>query len=213
MAAVAAAASAQSGYPRKPIRMLVSLQAASAVDNAARVVAQRMAENMDQQIVVENQPGAAGLIGTERVVKAVPGGCTIGGFNDSIMTMLPNLHAKMPWDIMKDFDPVSLVVTIEWALVAPATSPFRTAAEVIAAAKAKPGALNYSSGGNGRSSTLTGHSFMRACFSVSRFGTQCVPNCAEPTIAPCCASKARRRFIGTRTKPTPCFSTRHRAPL
>ena len=146
--AMAAAASAQP-YPRKPIQMLVPLQAASAVDNAARLVAQRMSENMGQPIVVENQPGAAGLIGTERVAKAAPDGYVIGGFNDSIMTMLPNLHAKLPWDILKDFEPVSLVTSMEWALVTHTGSPFRSAADVIAAAKAKPGSLNYSSGGNG----------------------------------------------------------------
>ena len=146
---LALCASAQSGYPRKPILMLVPLQAASAVDNAARIVAQKMSENMGQQIVVENQPGAAGLIGTERVARAAPDGYTIGGFNDSIMTMLPNVHAKMPWDILKDFEPVSLVATLEWAMVVPPASPFRSAADVIAAAKAKPGALNYSSGGQG----------------------------------------------------------------
>jgi tripartite-type tricarboxylate transporter receptor subunit TctC len=136
-------------YPRKPILMLVPLQAASAVDNAARLVAQRMAENMGQPIVVENQPGAAGLIGTERVARAAPDGYTIGGFNDSIMTMLPNLHAKLPWNIEKDFEPVSLVTSMEWGLVAAPNSRFGSAADVIAAAKAKPGSLNYSSGGNG----------------------------------------------------------------
>jgi tripartite-type tricarboxylate transporter receptor subunit TctC len=136
-------------YPRKPILMLVPLQAASAVDNAARLVAQRMSENMGQPIVVENQPGAAGLIGTERVAKAPADGYTIGGFNDSIMTMLPNLHPRLPWDIQKDFEPVSLVTSMEWGLVTHLNSPFRTAADVIAAAKARPGSLNYSSGGNG----------------------------------------------------------------
>jgi tripartite-type tricarboxylate transporter receptor subunit TctC len=142
-------AAAQSDYPKKPILMLVPLQAASAVDNAARLVAAKMSENMGQQIVVENQPGAAGLIGTERVARAAPDGYTIGGFNDSIMTMLPNMHAGLSWDIQKNFAPVSLVTKMEWAMVAPSNSPFRTAADVIAAAKARPGALNYSSGGNG----------------------------------------------------------------
>ena len=122
---IATSRHSRQGYPRKPILMLVPLQAASAVDNAARIVAQRMSENMGQQIVVENQPGAAGLIGTERVAKAAPDGYTIGGFNDSIMTMLPNLHAKLPWDILKDFEPVSLVATIEWGLVAQHDSPYQ----------------------------------------------------------------------------------------
>jgi tripartite-type tricarboxylate transporter receptor subunit TctC len=145
----AAGAAAQAGYPKKPILMLVPLQAASAVDNAARLVAQKMSENMGQSIIVENQPGAAGLIGAEKVAKAPPDGYTIGGFNDSIMTMLPNMYAKLSWDIQKDFAPVSLVTKMEWAMVVPSNSPFRSAADVIAAAKARPGALNFSSGGNG----------------------------------------------------------------
>jgi tripartite-type tricarboxylate transporter receptor subunit TctC len=149
LSVIAGGALAQAGYPRKPILMLVPLQAASAVDNAARLVAAKMSENMGQQVIVENQPGAAGLMGTERVAKAAPDGYTIGGFNDSIMTMLPNLHAKLAWDIQRDFVPVSLVAKIEWALVVPPNSPFRSAADVIAAAKARPGALNFSSGGNG----------------------------------------------------------------
>jgi len=149
LSAWTAGAAAQSGYPRKSILMLVPLQAASAVDNSARLLAQKMSENMGQPVVVENQPGAAGLIGTERVAKAAPDGYTIAGLNDSIMTMLPNMHAKLAWDIFKDFEPVSLVATIEWGMVVPPGSPLRNAADVIAAAKARPGALNYSSGGNG----------------------------------------------------------------
>jgi tripartite-type tricarboxylate transporter receptor subunit TctC len=129
--------------------MIIPLAAASAVDNAARIVAQRMADNMKGSIVVENAPGAAGLIGTERIARSAPDGYTIAGFNDSIMTMLPNLHAKMPWDIQKDFDPVSLVATVEWGLVAANNAPYRNAGELIADAKANPGKVNYGSGGNG----------------------------------------------------------------
>ncbi len=139
----------QQTYPRKPILMIVPLQAASAVDNAARIVAQKMADNMGQPIVIENQPGAAGLIGAERVARAAPDGYTLGGFNDSTMTMLPNVHAKMPWDILKDFEPVSQVASLEWALVAVPNSPYRNSGDLVAAAKARPGKLNYSSGGSG----------------------------------------------------------------
>lgn len=147
--AMAPFASAQQGYPNKPIRMIVPLAAASAVDNAARIVTAKMSANMGQQIVVENMPGAAGQIGTDRVAKAVPDGYTIGGFNDSIMTMLPNMSTKLPWDILKDFEPVSLVATIEWGLVANNDSPIRSAADLIAAAKANPGKVDFGSGGNG----------------------------------------------------------------
>jgi len=129
--------------------MIVPLAAGSAVDNAMRIVTERMSTNLGQVIVIENQPGAAGLIGAERVAKAAPDGYTIGGFNDSIMTMLPNLYAKLSWDILKDFEPVSLVATVEWGLVASSESPYRSAADLIAAAKADPRRINYGSGGNG----------------------------------------------------------------
>src|SRR5580704_9432435 len=109
---------AQTAYPNRPIKMIVPLAAASAVDVAARIVTQKMAENMGQQIVIINQSGASGLIGAEQVARADPDGYTIGGFNDSVMTMVPNLHSKMPWDILKDFEPVSLVATVEWGLIA-----------------------------------------------------------------------------------------------
>ena len=136
-------------YPQKPIKLIVPLAAGSAVDNAARIVMQKVASNMGAAIAIENQAGAAGLIGADRVAKSAPDGYTLGGFNDSIMTMLPNLQAKMPWDILKDFEPVSLVATVEWGLVVPADSPLKTAADLIAAAKKSPGQLNYGSGGNG----------------------------------------------------------------
>ena len=147
--AVTAPAAAQQGYPNKPIRMIIPLAAASAVDNAARIVTQKMSASMGQQIVVENIPGAAGLIGTKNVATAAPDGYTLGGFNDSIMTMLPNMHANPGWDILRDFEPVSLVATIEWGLVANNESGIKSVADLIAAAKAKPGQVNYGSGGNG----------------------------------------------------------------
>jgi tripartite-type tricarboxylate transporter receptor subunit TctC len=140
---------AQQSYPDRPIKMIVPLAAASAVDVAARLVTQKMAENMGQQFVILNQPGASGLIGAEAVARAEPDGYTIGGFNDSIMTMVPNLQSKMRWDILRDFEPVSLVATVEWGLIAGNQTSFRSAADLIAAAKAAPGKIDYGSGGPG----------------------------------------------------------------
>jgi tripartite-type tricarboxylate transporter receptor subunit TctC len=140
---------AQSTYPDRPIRMIVPLAAASAVDVAARIVTQKMADNMGQQIVILNLPGASGLIGAEQVARAAPDGYTIGGFNDSVMTMVPSLQSKMRWDILKDFEPVSLVATVEWGLITNNQTNFKSAADVIAAAKAAPGKIDYSSGGPG----------------------------------------------------------------
>jgi tripartite-type tricarboxylate transporter receptor subunit TctC len=140
---------AQTAYPNKPIRMVVPLAAGSAVDNAARIVMQKASVGLATGIAIENQAGASGVIGTDRVAKSAPDGYTLGGFNDSIMTMLPNLNAKLPWDIVRDFEPVSLVATVEWGLVVPADSPWHNAADVIAAARKAPGKINYGSGGNG----------------------------------------------------------------
>src|SRR5215471_19855673 len=140
---------AQASYPSRPIKMIVPLAAASAVDVAARIVTQKMADNMGQQIVILNLPGASGLIGAEQVAHAEADGYTIGGFNDSIMTMVPNLQPKMRWDILKDFEPVSLVATVEWGLITGNQTPYKTAADLIAAARAAPGKIDYGSGGPG----------------------------------------------------------------
>lgn len=141
-------AQAQTAYPNKPIKMIVPLAAGSAVDNAARIVTQKLGDQLKQGIVIENLLGAAGAIGADKVAKSAPDGYTLAGFNDSIMTMIPHMKSQT-WDIQKDFEPVSLVATVEWGLVVAADSPIKTAADFIAAAKKDPAKLNYGSGGNG----------------------------------------------------------------
>ncbi len=150
LAAIAAApriAMAQE-YPAKPILMVMPLQAGSAVDIMMRIVAQKMGDNMGRQIVVENQPGAAGLIGAERVKRATPDGYTIGALNDSILTMIPNIQ-QAPYDPLKDFVPVGVVAGITWVLVANNDLPVKTVPELVALARKQPGRIDYSSGGNG----------------------------------------------------------------
>jgi tripartite-type tricarboxylate transporter receptor subunit TctC len=98
--------------------------------------------------VVENQPGAAGLIGAERIKRAAPDGYTIGALNDSILTMLPNIR-QVPYDPVKDFVPVSVVAGITWVMVANNDLPANTVPEFVALAKKEPGKIDYSSGGNG----------------------------------------------------------------
>src|SRR3954467_4773156 len=92
-------------YPAKPILVLMPLQAGSAVDVMIRIVAQKMGDNLGQQILIENQPGAAGSIGAERVKRSAPDGYTVGALNDSILTMIPNIR-KVEYDPVKDFAPV-----------------------------------------------------------------------------------------------------------
>ena len=135
-------------YPAKPILMVMPLQAGSAVDVMMRIVAQKMGDNMGRQVVVENQPGAAGMIGAERIKRAAPDGYTIGALNDSILTMIPNIR-QVPYDSVKDFVPVSVVAGITWVMVANNDLPVKTVPDFVALAKRQPGKIDYSSGGNG----------------------------------------------------------------
>ena len=149
-ACVGTPASAQAQpYPSRPITMLVPLQAGTAVDNVARAIAQKMSTSLGRPIIVENVPGAAGQIGTERLARAAPDGYTIGFVNDSILTMLPNLNAKLGYDPLKDLAPVSRVAGNAFGIAVNPAFPAKTLAELIAQAKAKPGEIHYASGGNG----------------------------------------------------------------
>jgi tripartite-type tricarboxylate transporter receptor subunit TctC len=149
-AALVAAAlpAAAQDYPAKPILFLMPLQAGSAVDVMVRIVAQKMSDHLGRQVVVENQPGAAGMIGAERVKRAAPDGYTVGVLNDSILTMIPNIR-QVPYDPVKDFVPVSVVAGITWVLVANNDLPAKTVPDFIALAKSRPGKIDYSSGGVG----------------------------------------------------------------
>ena len=135
-------------YPAKPLLLVMPLQAGSAVDVMIRIVVQKMSDNMGRPIVVENQPGAAGIIGAERVKRAAPDGYTIGALNDSILTMIPNIR-PVPYDPVKDYVPVGIVAGITWVLVVNNDLPAKTVKEFIALAKSKPGKIDYSSGGIG----------------------------------------------------------------
>jgi len=139
---------AAQAYPSKPILAVMPLQAGSAVDVMIRIVAQKMSEDMGQQIVIENQPGAAGSIGAERVKRAAPDGYTVGVLNDSILTMIPNIR-QVAYDPVKDFVPVGVVAAITWVMVTSNELPAKTVAEFVALAKSRPGKIDYSSGGNG----------------------------------------------------------------
>jgi tripartite-type tricarboxylate transporter receptor subunit TctC len=146
--ALCAQAQAQA-YPSRPIVMVVPLAAGSSLDVVARMIVQKMSDNMGQQIVVDNQPGAAGMIGLERFSRAAPDGYTLGAFNDAPLTMLPNLRKKVPYDPLTSFAPVGLMVNNSWILVSHPSLPVTTIAELVALARARPGVLNYSSGGSG----------------------------------------------------------------
>ena len=135
-------------YPAKPLLFVMPLQAGSAVDVMVRIVANKMSDNLGKAIVVENQPGAAGSIGAERVKRAAPDGYTVGVLNDSILTMIPNIR-QVNYDPVKDYAPVGVVAGITWVMVVNNDLPAKNVKEFIALAKSQPGKIDYSSGGNG----------------------------------------------------------------
>jgi len=156
-------ATAQSrGYPNKPIRMIVPSASGGSPDTLARIFAQKLSESMGQSVVVEALPGASGLIGTEKAMKAPADGYTIlYGFNQRV-TMNPHQFAKMPYDVDKDMVPVSLVAHMAYVWIAPPSFPANSMAELIQLAKAQPGKINFASPGLGSGSHLGGELLMQA---------------------------------------------------
>lgn len=136
-------------YPTKPVRYVLPFAAGSAVDALARYYAQRMAENWKQQVIVDNRTGANGIIGTEIAVKSPPDGYTVYLGNIATLAINPNLYPKLPYDVLRDLAPISLTAAISNCLVVHPSLPVRTVKELIAFAKARPGQLNYASGGVG----------------------------------------------------------------
>ena len=136
-------------YPTKPVRLVVTYTAGGPADIAARALAQKLAEMWGQQVVVDNRAGAGGIIGTELVAKAAPDGYTLLHGTAAGLIINPLLVKKLPYDTFRDFAPVSMVVIVPQLLVTHPALPATTLKELIALAKARPGALNYASVGIG----------------------------------------------------------------
>ena len=146
-------------YPTRAINMSVPVQAGSGADAILRIVAQRMSDNMKQPIVLENVPGAAGVIGAERAARAPADGYTIFGANDGTLNMTPHLRKKVNYDTLESFEPVSLLANITWVLIANPSLPVKSVKDLIALAKQRPGELTFASGGNGTSHHMGGELF------------------------------------------------------
>ncbi len=162
IAAVAAATQANAQtpvFPAKAVRFVVPFPAGGPLDIAARAIGQKLNEGWGQPVIVDNRPGAGGNIGAEMVAKAVPDGYTILMGAVSTHAINPWLYAKMPYDPIRDFAPVSLVTQVPNVLVVHPSVPARNVKELIALAKAKPGPLNYASGSTGSAGHLAGELF------------------------------------------------------
>ena len=152
--ALAAASAGAQSYPSKPIRMLIGFTAGGPTDVIGRILAQDMSQTLGQSVIVENKAGANSLIATQEL-KRMPA----DGYNIYMTTLSHNvnailLHDQKPYDPIADFTPVGLVAYLPLVMVAAYDSPFKTAQDVVKAAKAKPDAVSYASAGNGGSAHL-----------------------------------------------------------
>jgi len=158
----AGAASAQESYPTKPVRVIVPYVAGGAADIFGRTLAQKLSDALKQPFVVENRGGANGGIGTDVVAKSAPDGYSLLATASGPITVNPILYAKVPYDPLKDFAPIAQCTVYQYVLVTLASSPFKSIAEIVAAARAKPGALSYGSTGVGGGNHLAGELFALA---------------------------------------------------
>lgn len=140
-------------YPVKPVRVIVPYSPGGAVDSFARVLTQQLSEHWNQSVVVENRPGASTMIGAEQVAKSPADGYTLLLTAELTLVTLPHLYEKIPYDPLRDFAPITALVSATQALVANPSLPVKTVNDVVTLAKAKPGELTYGSFGIGS----TGH--------------------------------------------------------
>lgn len=152
----AAPALAQDRWPSKPITYIVPFGAGGTTDVLARLVTTRAGPALGTSFVIENKPGAGGGMGSDYTAKAAPDGYTIQGGTISSHAINVSLYSKLPYDPVRNFTPITMIGSMPNILVVRADSPYKTVQDVIAAAKAKPGSINYASSGNGTSQHLSG---------------------------------------------------------
>ncbi|MBC7778582.1 MAG: tripartite tricarboxylate transporter substrate binding protein [Proteobacteria bacterium] len=153
-------ASAQSpGYPARPVRIIVAFPPGGSIDTVARLTGQRFTDATGQPFVVDNRAGAAGIIGTEAVVRAAPDGHTLLMGSASAISSAPAVYAKLPYDPVRDLAPVVLIANQPNVLIIHPSVPARSVKEFIALARANPGKLNYGSSGIGASQHMSAELF------------------------------------------------------
>jgi tripartite-type tricarboxylate transporter receptor subunit TctC len=135
-------------WPSKPIRMVVAFPPGGPTDIVSRVIAQRLSEQLGQQVIIDNKPGAGGNIAAELIANAPADGHTLF-YNTSAVVIGPALYSKVNYDTLKDFAPVALTASVPMVLVVNPNLPARSVKEFLDLARSKPGQLNYSSSGTG----------------------------------------------------------------
>ena len=149
-------------YPAKPIRIIVPFPAGGTSDILSRAVGQKMTEEWKQQVIIDNRPGAGAIVGTELAKNATPDGYTLVMAVSSAFGINPTLYAKLPYDAVRDFAPISNLGLTPQTLVASPSAPFKTVKEFVAVAKDKPGQIGFASLGAGSTSHLSMEMFASA---------------------------------------------------
>ena len=156
-------AAAQTPFPSRPIRLIVPHAPGGNSDTFGRILAQKLGERLNQQVVVENRPGAGGTVGSALVSKSSPDGYTLVVADNGTHAIAPTLYgAKLPYDVFKDFTPITLAATFPTVIIMHPSVPAQNAKEFVALAKSQPGKLTYSSAGTGNGSHLTVELFRAA---------------------------------------------------
>jgi tripartite-type tricarboxylate transporter receptor subunit TctC len=150
------------GYPTKSVKIIVAFTPGSATDIIARVTADQFSKSMGQTFLVENRAGAGGIVGTEAAKRAPPDGYTLTACPSGPFGINPGIYAKLPYDPIKDFEPISDIVLTPQVIVVGSQTPYMTLKDLLAAAKAKPGDIAYGSLGTGSTSHLTMEALQRA---------------------------------------------------
>ena len=157
-------------YPNRPVKVIVPWPPGQATDLAARIVGEKLAQQLGQPFIMENKPGAGGAIGTEAAAKAAPDGYTLLAASSGPISIMPNLQ-KIPYDPLKDLAPVSLIAAAPFALVVPANFPAANAKEFLALVRANPGKYTFASSGTG----ATAHMFAELFNSMAQLKVLHVP--------------------------------------
>jgi tripartite-type tricarboxylate transporter receptor subunit TctC len=157
----AAPAALAQDFPNRPIKLIVPLAAGSTADIASRFAGQELAKLIGQPVVIENKPAAGGTVAMSELARAAPDGYTIGFASQGNLVFNQAIYSRPGYDSLKDFRPISLIGGVSNVMVVPPSSSARNPADIVAQAKAKPGQLNFSSGGNGTSHHLSGVLFAR----------------------------------------------------
>ena len=150
----------QIGYPTRPVKIIVAFPPGQATDQTARAIAQKLSESLGQQFIVENRPGAASIIGAEAAAKSPNDGYTLFMGSSGSLAVNPGMYAKLPYDPIRDFTPISLALKVPFFVVVHPSVPAATIRDLVAYLKANPGKINFGSAGSGASNHLSTELFM-----------------------------------------------------